>query len=339
MKKFFDIIPPQKLETDKPSLKQFRRRLIKIICLSIIISLGWAGLLSIGETFANFSDIEISEGNIFSAGTLDFTLHSGQDNFVPESKSENLEPGDEVNRVIQVRNEGNLPFQYTAQTEKISGDDDFCNALQLKADLEGNEIYAGSLMDFTFSAIEISKSGIDTWHFKVSLPEDSNFQNKTCKINFVFESWQTNFSDPTSGFFDQEEIESYFASPTNNPNFTSGDSVIIEGATTDNSGQETPQETPSKETMEESATGETPVIEELVIDSTENDQSDSPINEETTSSPATIPEDTLSELPNENSSVTSPESAPETPSETTSENPAEAPTEASTETSVPASEI
>lgn len=185
-----------------------KKSLIKIVSFLIIISFNWFGFSRISETFANFSDTEISE-NVFSAGTLDFSLHSGQENFVPLQKTLNLKAGDEVNRVIQVRNEGSLSFQYTAYTEKIFGDDDFCNALQLEAVLEGAEKYSGSLMDFNFSPIEIS-GRIDTWHFKVLLPENSNFQNEVCQINFVFNGRQTGFSD-------HEKIESYFVAASSNP--------------------------------------------------------------------------------------------------------------------------
>lgn len=214
MRKVIDIFPlkksRRKMEKLAPSLWYFMKRvLIKIVCLLIIVALNWSGLSAIIETFAYLADTETSPENSFTAGILDFSLSSGQDNFVPLEKTLNLKPGDEVNRVIQVKNEGTLPFQYTARTEKISGDDDFCNALQLTADLEGEEKYSGSLMGFSFSPIEIS-APIDTWHFKASL-EDSDFQNKTCQIKFVFEGWQTNLPDFSLGFSDQEEIVSSFA--------------------------------------------------------------------------------------------------------------------------------
>jgi len=306
MKKIFDIIPPKKLEREKSSLGQFMKRvLIKITYLLIIIGLNWTGLLAVGETLANFSDIETSQGNIFSAGTLDFSLHSGQSNFVPESKSGNLEPGDEVNRVIQIRSEGNFAFQYIAHTEKILGDEDFCNTLQLRADLKGEEKYQGSLMGFSFPAIEIiDPPGIDTWHFKASLPEGADFQNKICQIKFVFEGWQTNFFDPSSGFFNREEIESYFASTSsnhdNNLHSISEEPLIDEEIVIN----ETSEETPTEEIIE------APIIEEPVIEPNENSQSENsiqsdnltPTNEEISSSPATIPEDALSELSGNDSS-------------------------------------
>ncbi len=273
MEKFFDIIPPEKLKIKTPSSRYFMNKApIKIICLLIIIGLNWTGLLAIGGTLANFSDLETSEGNILSAGALDFSLSSGQDNFVPLQKTLNLEPGDEVNRVIHVRNDGTLSFQYTVETEKILGDDDFCNTLELVADLEGGEKYNRGLMGFNLSAMEIiDPPGIDTWHFKVSLPDSSSFQNKICQIKFVFEGWQTNFLNPSSGFFDQEEIESYFAStssnPGDNPHFISEEPVIDEEIITDNSNQET-------------ITEEIPVQEEVTEEETINDNLEEEVNEE-----------------------------------------------------------
>jgi len=256
----------------------------KIIVLILIVSFEGIGLLAIGKTLASFSDTEMSNGNTFSVSTLDFSLHSGQGNFVPESKSQNMKPGDEVNRVIQVRNEGSLSFQYIARTEKISGDDDFCNALQLKADLEGKEKYSGSLMGFNFPAIEmITPPGIDTWHFKVSLPEDSDFQNKICQIKFVFDSWQT----LPSGFFDQEEIESYFASTSSNSDDNPGELLIDEEITNNNPeegiSEETPEEPVDETTNSENTSfveEETSVEQELPTIENENLSIEEPVNEE-----------------------------------------------------------
>lgn len=297
-----------------------RKAFAKIIILILFTGLNWAGLLTIGQTLANFSDVEISEGNTFSAGTLVFSLHSGQSNFVPESKSENMEPGDEVNRVIQVRNEGLLVFQYTAWTEKISGDGDFCDVLQLKAVLEGKEKYNGSLMGFNFPAIEmIDPPGIDTWHFKAWLPEGANFENKTCQIKFVFDGWQTNFPDSSSGFFDREEIESYFADwvdSASNQEESIEQPILVEtleeNITEQDENVEQQEEQPVAEepVVEEPATVEQPASSETTNGTTENSQNENQVNEEISSEPATTPDETQIQLPadsSENSQASNPE--------------------------------
>lgn len=182
--------------------------LTKIILILLVVSLNGLSLLTIGETSAYFNDDENSTGNNFQAGTLDFSLSSPQSNFGPRPEVVlNMMPGDSASREIKIQNQGSLLFQYNVQTEKISGDDDFCQGLQLFAQLEGVTKYSGGLMDFNFLAGEISGSE-DNWLFIVFLPYSSNFQNKFCQFKFVFNGWQSD----SSGFSDQEEISSQLAS-------------------------------------------------------------------------------------------------------------------------------
>ncbi|MCK4454097.1 lamin tail domain-containing protein [Candidatus Parcubacteria bacterium] len=215
MKIFFDIIPPKKLKKRTIFLDYFiNKGLKKIICLLMIISLNWTGLLAVGQTLSYFNDTETASGSSFSAGTLDFFLHSGQNNFVPKSKAENLKPEDnKVNRDIQLKQNppsGGLPFQYTVEFEKIEGNDALCSALWLKAVLEGTEVYNDSLAAFSASPVTYS-AGVDNWHFKIWLPDSTpdELQGKVCKFNFVFKGWQDNVVNCGGGCFDDiEEIES-----------------------------------------------------------------------------------------------------------------------------------
>ena len=198
---------------------KIEKTILKIISLFLIIGLNCSGIFGVGETMACFNDKEISENNIYTAGTLDFSLFSPHDNFVPKIKVENMKPGDEVSRMIQVLQEGNLPFKYTIRTEKISGDDNFCDALELKVKPEGEikylDVGGNSLMNFYLPEMEmINPPGIDTWQFKISLPRDASndLQNKTCEFKFVFEGWQDNVENyEENGFDDVEEIENSFS--------------------------------------------------------------------------------------------------------------------------------
>ncbi|MHA1253609.1 MAG: TasA family protein, partial [Candidatus Helarchaeota archaeon] len=186
----------------------------KIISLLLIIGLNWTGILAIGQTLASFNDTENSVGNVLSAGSLDFSLSSSQDNFGPRPEvALNMMPGDSVTREIQVKNEGSLPFQYKVYFEKISGDDDFCQSLQLMAKLDGEIKYDGSLMNFNLSGPIIFSDPEDDWFFVIYLPYESNFVNKICQFKFVFGGWQDNIeSYEESGFSDIEEITSHLAS-------------------------------------------------------------------------------------------------------------------------------
>ncbi len=216
----------------KKQIKQnkgiIKTSVLKIVVLFVIVGLNWTGLLAVGKTLAYFFDNENSNANTFAAGTLDFHLRSGQTNFYPYDKAEDLKPGDSVARDIYIDNDGTLPFKYTAQTEKISGDDDFCGVLQLKTWLytvwprpSGQNMqleYSGPLMDLTFPAIEISgyEGQEDRWYFQVSLPlgtPEENYKDKFCDFKFIFDGWQVDF-DYLSGFSNTEDISNYIADPS-----------------------------------------------------------------------------------------------------------------------------
>ena len=174
-----------------------KKSFIKIICLLIIIGLNWAGLLAVGQTFAYFVDNEDSNANLYQAGVLDFSLSSLAD-FSPS----NLTPCRSVSRDISIVNNGNI-FKYTVRATEFSGD--LCGNLNLAANLDGVEKYTGSLTTFNHGPVEFS--GPEDWNFVVSLnSNDLSLQNKSCQFKFVFEGWQTNLLDSSSGFSDTEEI-------------------------------------------------------------------------------------------------------------------------------------
>ena len=179
--------------------KKINQILNKIIVLIVMISLSWVGSLAIKQTFAYFSDIETSLENTFSAGTLDFSLEE-------ISNSESDDEDDEIGKTIQIKNRGSISFQYTVQTEKISGDNAFCEALQLTASLDNEIKYTNSLLGFTSATTTFSNT-TDDWIFTVTLNNnDPNLQGKICTFDFVFDGWQKNTDHNTSGFFDTEKI-------------------------------------------------------------------------------------------------------------------------------------
>lgn len=191
------------------------KSVIKIIILVFIAHIARTWLLSVDRTWSYFSDTEKSVNNTYSAGVLYLSIYSGQNNFVPEIKASGIGPGDEVSRTIKLRNEGNIPFRYNLHTEQISGNNDFCQALELEAAVNGKLKYPfpeyKSLMDFNFYSSEaVAGYGVDDWHFKVSLPigAPDDLKGKTCEFDFVFAGWQDNPSGAIEGFSDGEKISS-----------------------------------------------------------------------------------------------------------------------------------
>jgi len=214
-----------------------KRRLLKITFSLTIIGFSLVGLLSIGQTYAFFSDGVDSNGNIFTAGTLDLTLRSGQGNFV--SSAENMQPGNQVNRDIYIgKTSISSPLQYRISYELIGGNEDFCNQLQLKIwyDYYHGPVIGGynnrdmrlkynasltSLVDLIDEDFIIPHTddqfdtdpndGTEQWfYYSVILPStiDDLYQGQVCNFNFVVESWQDNIGNyGDGGFTDVEKME------------------------------------------------------------------------------------------------------------------------------------
>jgi len=231
-----------------------KKLLIKTSCLLLILGLNWTGLFAIGETFAHFNDTEIADVNIFQTGVLDFSLTSGQGNFITTEKADNMGPGDSVTRDIYIKKDGSLPFKYQAHSESIPGscDEDFYNALELRvwynyyhtqepSPPDYHEYrtmalkYSGPLKDFDDFDTNPDDSDLiipnnhpyfnnsfyqenEHWlYFEISLPSDvsADLQNKACEFKFIFEGWQDNVDNyGDGGFTDVEEITNTLQSGT-----------------------------------------------------------------------------------------------------------------------------
>ncbi|HUT96047.1 MAG TPA: TasA family protein [Candidatus Paceibacterota bacterium] len=160
-----------------------------------VICLAFYGISILGGTTAYFSDIEDSNTNTFSVGTLDFSL-TGSD-FSPSG----LNPGDSSTKNLTIQNNGTLGFQYKINYEKVSGD--LCNDLELTAGT-----YIGLLENFTDLG-PFTFSSTPSWNFIVSLPSGASgdLQGEICNFKFVFNGWQEGLSEG-QGFYDTEEIQS-----------------------------------------------------------------------------------------------------------------------------------
>lgn len=124
--------------------------------------------------------------------------------FVDGGDEDGFFPGGSFSQFATIINDGSLDFQYTVHVEKTSGDDDFCNALNLEALLEGTTYYSGNLLGFISSPVVYSIS-TDEWKFIISLLEDADVEG-SCGFDFVFFGWQTNLS-LFGGFSDIERVD------------------------------------------------------------------------------------------------------------------------------------
>jgi len=77
-----------------------------LISLSII---GIVAAIAVGGTVAYFSDVEVSKGNTFSAGTLDLTVNDENPWTSTVFSISDVKPGDSDTAIIKLKNVGTLP--------------------------------------------------------------------------------------------------------------------------------------------------------------------------------------------------------------------------------------
>lgn len=198
----------KKRMTKKRKLLRAKRQktIRKILCLVLVVALNWMGFGGIHPTRAYFNDTESSTGNTYTAGTLDLAVSSGD--WSPAETVLNLNPGDTVSKTLTVQNNGSLNLKYGVSVVKTSGDDDFCNNLNLSASLNG---YNDSLMSFNVTDLLLVTSAIDTWNLSVTLPASApEFTESGCGFDFVFDAWQENLTFG-QGFSDTEEDSNYLS--------------------------------------------------------------------------------------------------------------------------------
>jgi len=182
-----------------------KKSLIKTICLLLIIGLNWAGISAVGRTFAYFSDTETSSENSFSAGTLDFSLRSGQNNFVPSEIASNMSPCNQLQ----------LKIWYNHYLGPPSGGYD---NRDMRLKYNGPLTSLANLTDVDFiiphpdDHFDTDPSdGTEQWfYYSIVVPNDIavSFQGEVCEFKFVFEGWQDNIDNyGDGGFTDVEEIE------------------------------------------------------------------------------------------------------------------------------------
>lgn len=176
-----------------------RNSITKIISISLIIGLNWAGLLAIGKTTAYFNDIENSAENTFSAGTLDISLDSSG-NYV----SGLMYPTDTAVTSIGLSNSESLAIQYTSTIIPLALNIDPCNYVSLNA-TDGTQSYSGPLLGFVSATTTLDSPANWNYTFTIDSSAPPSVWNKTCYFKWVFTAWSKDVTDPIGGFIDVEE--------------------------------------------------------------------------------------------------------------------------------------
>ena len=170
------------------------KEISKIIAITLMLVLNYAGLSAVGTTLASFSDTETSDENEFHAGTLDISLDD-----ISAYSSSLMYPGDATTTAISLSNIGSVNSQYTASTTLSGTDITACDYITMTVATTTAVYYTGLIKDF----ISATSTTVDaTWNFTFTVASDAPLSvwGKTCSFIWTYTAWQDNLSDSSLGF-------------------------------------------------------------------------------------------------------------------------------------------
>lgn len=152
------------------------------VLVLVVTALFVASVWGAGSTAAYFNDGEESSLNRFSAGLLAFTVS-------PENSSVYVgeeEGGEATLMPVMTPQTGSFDIAYRVSAEKISGDDAFCNALQLSA-TSSPFVYNGALL-----SLSTGTSTVGLWQTRISLPQNTPgiSEGNICSVDLVYNGWR-----------------------------------------------------------------------------------------------------------------------------------------------------
>lgn len=154
-------------------MKQFRKSVVILLAglyLIIIAGLCWPLKNTYGCYEYYYVDISTCPANGFL-------------------KADNIAPGDVINSILRVMNNGNLDFNYTVSSYLESGETALFNELLLQVSDSEGLLYQGTLREFQdFPLGTISKGRCNDLNFSVTLPKDAGneLQGKSISVAFNF---------------------------------------------------------------------------------------------------------------------------------------------------------
>lgn len=171
-------------------------------------------LIMLRFTGADIFAERIVRENKFRAITLDFTTGASYNNFAIADlfRTTGIVPGGYDLGAVRVR--GITPFysRYNLKVVKISGDDNFCNALKLEIiNRNFSKKYDGDLLDLSLNS-NLSEDSLQDWIFVVSFDDDDPLLvNKICDFNLELRTYRED-SDETGGLFAERKIRNIISS-------------------------------------------------------------------------------------------------------------------------------
>jgi len=171
-------------------------------------------LIMLRFTGADIFAERIVRENKFRAITLDFTTGASYNNFAIADlfRTTGIVPGGYDLGAVRVR--GITPFysRYNLKVVKISGDDNFCNALKLEIiNRNFSKKYDGDLLDLSLNS-NLSEDSLQDWIFVVSFDDDDPLlMNKICDFNLELRTYRED-PDETGGIFAERKIRNIISS-------------------------------------------------------------------------------------------------------------------------------
>jgi hypothetical protein len=171
-------------------------------------------LIKSSYTDADIFAERIVEDNILSAITLDF---SNQATF-NEKIIDNLfyisgfRPGGFDLAALKINNDSQQDFKYHLKSSIISGDEIFCEQLQLEVfNRQLKSFYKGSLVNLKINS-QLNGDESEDWIFYISLDSDiEELKNSRCEFQFDFRTYRQTVNE-SGGIFAQRKVNNIITS-------------------------------------------------------------------------------------------------------------------------------
>jgi hypothetical protein len=180
----------------------FRWFSYRTVVLLLIIVLNSYALSAISYTTAFFSDKEFSGSNNWQAAVVDYLLVKKR-NFQSA-----VTPDEKTRAKILITNKNTTAARYKIKAENFNGDTDFCQKLKIKAKKDGQAVYDGPLLNFSFTAQTTTTTKKEVLRLVVGLLDDDyQWWNKECRFRLHLSATQDPMATTTEpGFSDEEEV-------------------------------------------------------------------------------------------------------------------------------------
>jgi hypothetical protein len=182
--------------------------------LSWFLLLLYIFLIKSAYTDADIFAERVVRQNKFSAITLDFStrITFNDNKIINLFHSLGFMPGGFDLAAVKIKNDSLNDFNYYIKTIKVSGDEVFCQSLQLEVfNNLRRPIYQGPLLDLIINS-KLTDSQLENLIFFISFNDyDQELINKRCEFDFEFRTYWQNI-DESGGIYAQRKVNNLITS-------------------------------------------------------------------------------------------------------------------------------